>query len=71
MTAIMCFRYGKPGHTVFKFKYFIAGIVCPQCGKSGHILRVCRNEQKGTVPKDQSRPLCQMQEEENKITLFK
>ena len=68
--ALICFRCGKPGHIAPKCKLANSGIVCHQCGKSGHIQRACKSGQKGTVPKGQSRPVRQVQEEEEAVNLL-
>ena len=51
VTALICFRCGKPGHIAPKCKLANSGIVCRQCGKSGYIERACKSGQKGTAPK--------------------
>ena len=68
--ALICFRCGKPGHIAPKCKLANSGIVCHQCGKSGHIQRACKSGQKGTAPKGQSRPVRQVQEEEEAVNLL-
>ena len=68
--ALICFRCGKPGHIAPKCKLANSGIVCRQCGKSGHIQRACKSGQRGTVPKGRSRPVRQVQEEEEAVNLL-
>ena len=46
-------------------------VVCHQCGKSGHIQQAYKSGQKGTAPKGRSRPICQVQEEEEAVNLLK
>ena len=63
--ALICFRCAKPGHIAPKCKLANSGIVCCQCGKSGHIERACKSGQKG-----RSRPVGQVQEEEEAVNLL-
>ena len=69
MTALICFSCGKPGHIAPKCKLANSGIVCHQYGKSGHNQRACKSGQKGTAPKGQSRPVRQVQEEEEAVNV--
>ena len=47
---IVCFRCGRPGHTVAKCRVD-KSVVCHNCGKSGHLKRACKGKSKTTKRK--------------------